>query len=62
MHFKMIILYEWRDLIEKDDYLVALQALAILQVRYHWVTIRSILRPNEVFLPKLYIICEKFFS
>ena len=28
----MIILYEWRDLIENDDYLVALQALAILQV------------------------------
>ena len=29
----MIVLYEWRDLIEHDDYLVALQALAILQVR-----------------------------
>ena len=28
----MIILYEWRDLIENDDYLIALQALAILQV------------------------------
>ena len=28
----MIILYEWRNLIENDDYLVALQALAILQV------------------------------
>ena len=32
MHFKMIVLYEWRDLIENDGYLAALQALAILQV------------------------------
>ena len=30
--FKMVILYEWRDLIENADYLIALQALAILQV------------------------------
>ena len=28
----MIVLYEWRDLIENADYLIALQALAILQV------------------------------
>ena len=33
MHSKMIVLYEWRDLIENDGYLAALQALAILQVR-----------------------------
>ena len=33
MHSKMIVLYEWRDLIKNDGHLAALQALAILQVR-----------------------------
>ena len=28
----MIVLYEWRDLIENADYFIALKALAILQV------------------------------